>query len=47
MGEAGERDGLEKVSFEKATRGFRGFVLGRNYDVVISMSKARRFGGGW
>lgn len=39
-----QRDGLEKDSFEKATWGFLGFVLGRNYDVVISMSKARKFG---
>ena len=39
-----ERDGLEKDAFEKATWGFLGFVLGRNYGLVISMSKARRFG---
>ncbi|KAL9103957.1 MAG: hypothetical protein Q9163_001063 [Psora crenata] len=39
-----ERDGLEKDSFEKATWGFLGFVLGRNYSAVISMSKARKFG---
>lgn len=39
-----ERDGLEKDALEKATWDFLGFVLGRNYDVVISMSKARRLG---
>jgi len=39
-----QRDGLEKDSFEKATWGFLGFVLGRDYDVVISMSKARKLG---
>ena len=36
--------GLEKYAFEKATWGFLGFVLGRDYNVVISMSKARRLG---
>lgn len=39
-----DRDGLEKDSFEKATWSFLGFVLGRNYDLTISMSKARRLG---
>jgi hypothetical protein len=39
-----ERDGLEKDVLEKATWGFLGFVLGRNYDVVMSMSKARKYG---
>lgn len=39
-----ERDGLERDAFEKATWGFLGFVLGRNYNLVISMSKARKFG---
>lgn len=39
-----EREGLDKSAFEKATWGFLGFVLGRNYDLVISMSKARKFG---
>jgi hypothetical protein len=39
-----EREGLEKDAFEKATWGFLGFVLGRNFDLVISMSKARKFG---
>ena len=36
--------GLEKEALEKATWGFLGFVLGRDYPVVVSMSKARRFG---
>lgn len=39
-----EREGLETDVFEKATWGFLGFILGRNYDIVISMSKARKFG---
>ena len=39
-----QREGLEKDAFEKATWGFLGFVLGRDYNVVISMSKARRLG---
>jgi len=39
-----EREGLEKDAFEKATWGFLGFVLGRNFDLVISMSKARKLG---
>lgn len=39
-----EREGLEKDVFEKATWNFLGFVLGRNYNIVISMSKARKFG---
>lgn len=38
------REGLEKDGLEKATRGFLDFVLGRNYDIVLSMSKARRLG---
>lgn len=37
-----QRNWLEEDSFEKATWGFLGFVLGRDYDVVISMSKARK-----
>lgn len=36
--------GLEKDAFEKATWGFLGFVLGRDYNLVISMSKARKLG---
>ncbi|KAK5011621.1 hypothetical protein LTR39_004485 [Cryomyces antarcticus] len=39
-----EREGLEHDAFEKATWGFLGFVLGRNFDLVISMSKARKAG---
>ncbi|EKG10612.1 NAD-dependent epimerase/dehydratase [Macrophomina phaseolina MS6] len=39
-----EREGLEKDAFEKATWAFTGFVLGRNFDLVISMSKARAAG---
>lgn len=39
-----EREGLEKDAFEKATWAFAGFVLGRNYDSVVSMSKARAAG---
>lgn len=39
-----DREGLKKEAFEKATWGFLGFVLGRNYDIVISMSKARKAG---
>jgi hypothetical protein len=39
-----EREGLERDSLEKATWAFLGFVLGRNYDIVISMSKARKLG---
>lgn len=39
-----ERHDLDEESFENATWGFLGFVLGRNYDLVISMSKARKFG---
>lgn len=38
------REGLDKSAFEKATWQFSGFVLGKNYDLVISMSKARRLG---
>lgn len=39
-----EREGLQKDAFEKATWGFLGFVLGRAFDLVIGMSKARRAG---
>ncbi|GKT43032.1 uncharacterized protein ColSpa_03213 [Colletotrichum spaethianum] len=38
------REGLEKDALEKATWAFFGFVLGRNFDLVISMSKAREIG---
>ncbi|KAK0656220.1 NAD(P)-binding domain protein [Cercophora newfieldiana] len=39
-----EREGLEKDAFEKATWAFLDFILGRNFDLVISMSKARDMG---
>jgi hypothetical protein len=39
-----EREGLQKDAFEKATWAFLDFVLGRGYDVVVSMSKAREYG---
>ena len=39
-----KREGLEEDGFEKATWGFLGFVFGRNFDLVISMSKARKMG---
>ncbi|SPQ19186.1 2c328a9d-3154-4131-bf54-d8c66fa1b544 [Thermothielavioides terrestris] len=39
-----EREGLQKDAFEKATWAFIDFVLGRNYDIVSSMSKAREAG---
>ena len=39
-----ERHGLDHDAFEKATWGFLGFVIGRNYDIVISMNKARKAG---
>jgi hypothetical protein len=35
---------LQQDAFEKATWDFLGFVLGRNYDLVFSMSKARKAG---
>lgn len=39
-----EREGLQKDALEKATWAFTDFVLGRSYEIVISMSKAREFG---
>lgn len=39
-----EKNKLQKDAFEKATWFFTNFVLGRNYDVVISMNKARKLG---
>lgn len=39
-----DREGLQKDAFEKATWAFLDFVLGRSYDIVQSMSKAREFG---
>jgi len=38
------REGLSEDAFEKATLGFLNFVLGRNFDIVISMTKARKAG---
>ncbi|KAF5963193.1 hypothetical protein FBULB1_13566 [Fusarium bulbicola] len=40
-----KREGLNEKALEGATWGFLGFVLGRNYDLVISMSKARNLVG--
>lgn len=37
-------EGLEEDAFEKATWGFLNFVLGRSYNIIISMSKARKAG---
>jgi len=39
-----EREGLQKDALEKATWPFVDFVLGRSYDLVVSMSKAREAG---
>jgi hypothetical protein len=39
-----EREGLQRDAFEKATWAFVDFVLGRDYDIVQSMSKARAAG---
>ncbi|KAL2015073.1 hypothetical protein VTK56DRAFT_6408 [Thermocarpiscus australiensis] len=39
-----ERENLQKDALEKGTWAFIDFVLGRNYDLVISMSKAREAG---
>ncbi|KAL0474995.1 hypothetical protein QR685DRAFT_511403 [Neurospora intermedia] len=39
-----DREGLQKDALEKATWAFTDFILGRNYDVVGSMSKAREAG---
>jgi len=39
-----DREGLDKDALEKATWQFLGFVLGRDYNIVISMSKARKLG---
>ncbi|KAK1991934.1 NAD(P)-binding protein [Colletotrichum falcatum] len=38
------REGLERDAFDKATWSYLGFVLSRNFDLVISMSKAREMG---
>lgn len=39
-----EREGLDPNALENATWGFADFVLGRNYNVIQSMSKARKIG---
>ncbi|KAK4199858.1 hypothetical protein QBC40DRAFT_281263 [Triangularia verruculosa] len=39
-----EREGLQKDALEKGTWAFVDFELGRDFDLVISMSKAREFG---
>lgn len=39
-----DREGLDKSAFDNATWMFLNFVLGRNFDLVISMSKARKAG---
>lgn len=39
-----EREGLEKDALVKASFMFAGMVLGRNYDIVMNMSKARKYG---
>ncbi|KAF9761050.1 hypothetical protein IL306_003991 [Fusarium sp. DS 682] len=39
-----KREGLDEKALDEATWGFLGFVLGRNYDLIISMSKARKLG---
>ncbi|KAF5661205.1 hypothetical protein FHETE_8577 [Fusarium heterosporum] len=39
-----EREGLDEKALEQATWTFLRFVLGRNYDLVMSMSKARQYG---
>jgi nucleoside-diphosphate-sugar epimerase len=43
-GTLAEREGLETEAFDKATWAFLNFILGREYPIVISMSKARQFG---
>ncbi|AEO54541.1 NAD(P)-binding domain protein [Thermothelomyces thermophilus ATCC 42464] len=39
-----EREGLQKDAFDNATWAFVDFELGRDYDIVLSMSKAREAG---
>ncbi|KAI5247100.1 hypothetical protein E4T42_06096 [Aureobasidium subglaciale] len=39
-----KREGLDKSGIENATWGFSKFVFGRNHNLVISMSKARKAG---
>ncbi|KAI8961198.1 NAD(P)-binding protein [Daldinia sp. FL1419] len=39
-----DRHGLDQAAWDGATWGFLGFLLGRNYSCVASMSKARKLG---
>ncbi|KAK3694203.1 hypothetical protein B0T22DRAFT_451911 [Podospora appendiculata] len=39
-----KREGLQEEAMEKATWAFLDFVLGRSFDIVISMSKSREMG---
>ena len=39
-----EREGLDAEALSKASWAFAGFVLGRDYDIVLSMAKARKLG---
>lgn len=39
-----DREGLEKDALDKATWAFLGMVLGRNYSIVVNMTKARSLG---
>jgi hypothetical protein len=42
------REGLQKDAFEKATWQFLNFIMGRNYNLIINMNKARKLGyQGW
>ena len=43
-GRLAEREGLEREALERATWAFLRFELGRDFDIVISMSKARSYG---
>lgn len=39
-----KRHGLDEKALEKATGSFAAFVLGRNYDLVANMTKAKKAG---
>jgi hypothetical protein len=39
-----KRENLQHDAFDKATWMFLNFILGRNFNIVISMNKARKFG---
>lgn len=39
-----EREGMEENEFDRATWSLLSFVTERNYDIVISMNKARNIG---